>query len=197
MKIKYTCTVYMIIGDNKIFYVIYRVLVSFEQQRAELKVKEQCCSTIQGLVITVIDERVSLRIQTTASVWWIFQRKRLVFAGIFYRPKLSLALSATILAIGIDEVAAGDGALRTCRILLPKGPYPVSNMKSSTNLPSLSRACARTPDGPLKRKIETKCKFNAQQNLFLVEIWKVTNGVHSQELFLSGVVQELKSHIKA
>ena len=53
------------------------------------------------------------------------------------------------LAIAIELVAAGEGALRQCNILLPMLPFPPSNTKSSTKLPSLSNACALTPAGPL------------------------------------------------
>src|SRR3954453_10080797 len=53
------------------------------------------------------------------------------------------ASSAINLARARDEVAAGDGAFRTCRARSVRW-----TTKSSTSLPSLSRAWARIPDGP-------------------------------------------------
>ncbi len=53
-------------------------------------------------------------------------------------------------AIAREEVAAGDGALRTCKVRFPMSVLPLSNIKSSTNLPSLSKAWALTPAGPLQ-----------------------------------------------
>src|ERR1700733_12035174 len=49
-------------------------------------------------------------------------------------------LLTILLAISSDAVAAGEGALQTWREFLPS-----SSRKSSTKLPSRSRACARTP----------------------------------------------------
>ena len=46
-------------------------------------------------------------------------------------------------AIASDEVAAGDGALRTC-----SAPPASETTKSSTSAPSRPTACARTPAGP-------------------------------------------------
>lgn len=60
--------------------------------------------------------------------------------------------SAMAAAMAREEVAAGEGAFLTCRILLPTAPVPPSNTKSSTRLPSLSRAWALTPEGPLKKQ---------------------------------------------
>lgn len=48
--------------------------------------------------------------------------------------------SAIMAAMAREEVAAGEGAFLTCRILLPMLPVPPSNTKSSTKFPSLSRA---------------------------------------------------------
>lgn len=48
--------------------------------------------------------------------------------------------SAIMAAMAREEVAAGEGAFLTCRILLPTLPVPPSNTKSSTKFPSLSRA---------------------------------------------------------
>lgn len=59
------------------------------------------------------------------------------------------SLSAMYLAIAMELVAAGEGALRQCITLLPILPFPPSKTKSSTKLPFLSNACALTPDGPL------------------------------------------------
>ena len=42
-----------------------------------------------------------------------------------------------------DAVAAGLGALTTCRLV-----GPVTSLKSSTRAPSVATAWARTPDGP-------------------------------------------------
>lgn len=42
----------------------------------------------------------------------------------FYNLKVLSTLSTTMLAMASDEVAAGDGELRTCRILLPMSPSP-------------------------------------------------------------------------
>ena len=50
----------------------------------------------------------------------LIKSRRFGWEGECQSLKLSLALSATILPIGIEEVAAGDGALRTCNILLPR-----------------------------------------------------------------------------
>ena len=55
-------------------------------------------------------------------------------------------------AIAREEVAAGDGALRTCNVRFPMSVDPLSNMKSSTSLPPLSNAWALTPAGPLQTK---------------------------------------------
>src|SRR5580704_8164210 len=49
-------------------------------------------------------------------------------------------LLTILLAISSEAVAAGEGALQTWREFLPS-----SSRKSSTRLPSRSRACARTP----------------------------------------------------
>ena len=80
--------------------------------------------------------------------------------------KFSLALSATILPIGIEGVAAGDGALRTCNILLPRWLEPWSKIKSSTNFPSRSNAWARTPVGPLKEIHSANCEGDISNDLF-------------------------------
>lgn len=47
-------------------------------------------------------------------------------------------------AIAGDDVAAGEGALRTCST-----DSPSANAKSSSSLPSRATACARMPAGPL------------------------------------------------
>src|ERR1700683_1340742 len=49
-------------------------------------------------------------------------------------------LLTIFLAISSEAVAAGEGALQTCKEFLPS-----TNRKSSTMLPSRGRACARTP----------------------------------------------------
>src|SRR5579875_34720 len=59
------------------------------------------------------------------------------------RSKRRSASSAMNRAIASEEVAPGDGALRTCTI--PSAP---SKTKSSTSSPFARIACARTPDGP-------------------------------------------------
>lgn len=65
--------------------------------------------------------------------------------------KHSFALATTISAIGNDDVAAGLGAFRTCKIRFFRSPAStVSKTKSSTRFPSADNACARTPLGPLK-----------------------------------------------
>ena len=48
-----------------------------------------------------------------------------------------------------EEVAAGEGALRTWRIRLPSSPSPWVKTKSSISWPSASIAWALTPVGPL------------------------------------------------
>ena len=48
------------------------------------------------------------------------------------------ALSAIISAIASEEVAAGEGAFRTCSMRLPRSPGPLPNTKSSTRRPSES-----------------------------------------------------------
>jgi len=58
-------------------------------------------------------------------------------------------LSTIISDIAKDEVAAGDGAFRTCKQCRPSSSLPLSKMKSFSRLPSGCKACARTPDGPL------------------------------------------------
>ncbi len=64
--------------------------------------------------------------------------------------KHSFALATTISAIGNDDVAAGLGAFRTCKIRFLSSPVSVvSKTKSSTRSPSADNACARTPLGPL------------------------------------------------
>ena len=68
----------------------------------------------------------------------------------FYILNRRSTSSTIISAIANDEVAAGEGALRTWSILFPRLPWPPSKIKSSTSFPSSSRACALTPDGPLK-----------------------------------------------
>ena len=69
-----------------------------------------------------------------------------------YKLKVSCTLSAIISAMAREDVAAGEGELRTCMIRLPSCPSPWSKTKSSTRLPSLSKAWARTPVGPLEEK---------------------------------------------
>ena len=71
----------------------------------------------------------------------------------FHRLNVVSTLSDIIFAIAREDVAAGEGALRTCKVLFPTDVVPTSNMKSSTKLPSISSACARTPDGPLYSSI--------------------------------------------
>ncbi len=64
--------------------------------------------------------------------------------------KHSFAFATTISAIGNDDVAAGLGAFRTCKIRSLRSPvFTVSKTKSSTRFPSEDNACARTPLGPL------------------------------------------------
>ena len=58
-------------------------------------------------------------------------------------PSRSRAVFASTRPIASELVAAGDGALRTCRTR-PDPP----RLKSSTIVPSRPSACARTPDGP-------------------------------------------------
>jgi len=71
--------------------------------------------------------------------------------------KHSFALATTISAMGNDDVAAGLGAFRTCKIRFLRGPVStVSKTKSSTRFPSADNACARTPLGPL----------NAEEKIF-------------------------------
>ena len=54
-----------------------------------------------------------------------------------------LAIFSTILwPIGIAAVAAGEGALQTCRLR-----FVSANRKSCINVPSLDTACALTPAG--------------------------------------------------
>jgi hypothetical protein len=53
---------------------------------------------------------------------------------LFFKNLFSISL-AIILAMASDEVAAGDGALRTCSILSPNESTPESNTKSSTKSP--------------------------------------------------------------
>ena len=55
-------------------------------------------------------------------------------------PSASATRSAMDSPIGIDDVAAGEGALQTCNDLGPS-----TKRKSSTNAPSGISACARTP----------------------------------------------------
>jgi hypothetical protein len=57
-----------------------------------------------------------------------------------HSPKSAKARSATTRAIDSEDVAPGEGALRTCKTL----PCSASNTKSSTSTPCSSRACART-----------------------------------------------------
>jgi len=67
--------------------------------------------------------------------------------------KHCLALSTTISAIGNEDVAAGLGAFRTCKIRFLSSPVlTVSKTKSSTKFPSSDNACARTPLEPLNSK---------------------------------------------
>jgi hypothetical protein len=67
--------------------------------------------------------------------------------------KHSFALATTISAIGNEDVAAGLGAFRTCKIRFLRSPVlTVSKTKSSTRFPSADKACARTPLGPLNTK---------------------------------------------
>src|SRR5439155_14213319 len=68
-------------------------------------------------------------------------------AATFSRPKVSAAVSAIMRPIASDDVAPGDGALRTWTMRLPC----VLKTKSSTSAPSGPSACARTPDGPGNR----------------------------------------------
>ena len=56
----------------------------------------------------------------------------------FLNSNIVSALSATISAIASEEVAAGEGALRTCSTRRPKSPGPLPNTKSSTRRPSTS-----------------------------------------------------------
>lgn len=78
--------------------------------------------------------------------------KCLAFLSSVYSEKRFSTSSAIISAMAREEVAAGDGALRTWRTRLPTSPTPPSKTKSSTRFPSRSRAWARTPAGPLQRK---------------------------------------------
>ncbi len=74
--------------------------------------------------------------------------------------KHSFALATTISAIGNDDVAAGLGAFRTCKIRFLRGPVStVSKTKSSTRFPSADNACARTPLGPLNTEKKTIFSF--------------------------------------
>ena len=56
-----------------------------------------------------------------------------------------------ISAIANEDVAAGEGALRTCNMCDPTSPTPLSNIKSLTSEPSAANACALTPEGPLQK----------------------------------------------
>lgn len=71
------------------------------------------------------------------------------FLLIIYHSKSFADFSVTILAIARELVAAGDGAFLTCSILEANGPVPESKTKSSTNEPSVAKAWALTPAGPL------------------------------------------------
>lgn len=66
-----------------------------------------------------------------------------------------------------EDVAAGDGAFLTWSILLPMSPVPLSKIKSSTRLPFWSRACALTPEGPLKI---TKLNVNSKDSFLKKKI---------------------------
>ncbi len=68
----------------------------------------------------------------------------------YHSLNASVALSATMRAMAREDVAAGEGALRTWSMRPPNAPVPLSNTKSSTSWPSEFRACARTPAGPLQ-----------------------------------------------
>ena len=88
----------------------------------------------------------------------VYMRRRLIAAGVGDRGpalpalparsaaasrSLASASSAISLASASDEVAAGEGALRTCSARSVRW-----TTKSSTSLPSRSSAWARIPDGP-------------------------------------------------
>lgn len=90
------------------------------------------------------------RVQTSC---YTYKRGKtaLHLAGV-HNSNLCFTSSAIISAMARGEVAAGEGAFLTWRILLPRSPVPPPNTKSSTKLPSLSNACALTPDGPLQNK---------------------------------------------
>src|SRR5207244_10090606 len=62
-------------------------------------------------------------------------------------PKAWLAVSAIMRPIASEDVAPGEGALRTWTMRLPW----VLKTKSSTSDPSGPSACARTPLGPGSR----------------------------------------------
>ena len=61
-------------------------------------------------------------------------------------PNCFSAVCTNISAIASDDVAAGEGALRTYNT-----PVCPSTMKSSSSVPSGASACALTPDGPGSR----------------------------------------------
>ena len=69
-----------------------------------------------------------------------FACPRILKLSVSQRSNRRSTSSAIISAIAKDDVAAGDGALRTCSILFPSAPWPSSKIKSSTNLPSASKA---------------------------------------------------------
>jgi len=77
-------------------------------------------------------------------------------------------------AMASEDVAAGDGAFRTCSIRAPNVPaLPVSNIKSSTSLPFSSNAWARTPAGPLHTDTVQGQKVNRQgHSMKSVKTWQ-------------------------
>jgi hypothetical protein len=92
--------------------------------------------------------------------------------------KHSFDFATTISAMGNDDVAAGLGAFRTCKIRFLSSPVStVSKTKSSTRFPSADKACARTPLGPLNTNNETFIfqKYSLQSLPF--------NIVHSQSRY--------------
>ncbi len=71
--------------------------------------------------------------------------------GLCAKSKAPCAESAIMSAITSEEVAAGEGALRTCN-----APPSRLTMKSSTRVPSGASACARTPDGPASKSLRRR-----------------------------------------
>lgn len=93
------------------------------------------------------------RVHSMQTSCYTYKRgKTALHPSIIHNSNLRFTSSAIIFAMAREEVAAGEGAFLTWRILLPISPLPPSNTKSSTKFPSLSNAWALTPDGPLQNR---------------------------------------------